>query len=50
MRRSGQTIRVQATFPVKVSDFGITSATYLGVGVEDEVTVSVRFQISPKRS
>jgi polyisoprenoid-binding protein YceI len=49
IRRSGQTLRVQASFPVAVSDFGIESPTYLGVGVRNEVTVAVSFQAISKR-
>jgi polyisoprenoid-binding protein YceI len=34
-------IRVQAQFPVKVSEFEIPAPTYLGVGVRDEIQVKV---------
>jgi polyisoprenoid-binding protein YceI len=34
-------IRVQAQFPVKVSDFEIPAPTYLGVGVRDEIQIKV---------
>jgi polyisoprenoid-binding protein YceI len=46
---SGQNLRVQASFPVQVSDFAIPSPTYLGVGVRNEVTVAVNFQAASKR-
>jgi polyisoprenoid-binding protein YceI len=49
IRRVGQSLRVQASFPVKVSDFAIASPTYLGVGVRNEVGVSVSFQAVSKR-
>jgi polyisoprenoid-binding protein YceI len=48
IRRSGQNLRVQASFPVEVSDFAIQSPTYLGVGVRNEVTVAVAFQAAAK--
>lgn len=47
IRRSNQALRVQATFPVKLSAFDIPAPIYLGVGVADEVLVSVRFQAAP---
>jgi len=34
-------IRVQAQFPLKVSDFDIPAPTYLGVGVRDEIQIKV---------
>jgi len=34
-------IRVQAQFPVKVSEFEIPAPTYLGVGVRDEIQIKV---------
>ncbi len=43
IRRAGSDLKVSATFPVKVSDFAIASPTYLGVGVRNEVMVSVNF-------
>jgi polyisoprenoid-binding protein YceI len=36
--------QVNATFPVRVSDFNIASPSYLGVGVKNEVKVAVNFQ------
>lgn len=33
--------KLQAKFKVKLSDFGITDINYMGVGVEDEATVTV---------
>jgi polyisoprenoid-binding protein YceI len=40
-------VRVQAQFPVRVSDFQIPKPTYLGVGVRDEITVKVSMTVSP---
>jgi polyisoprenoid-binding protein YceI len=39
-RRDGS-VRVLARFPLRISEFQIPSPTYLGVGVRDEVQVSV---------
>jgi polyisoprenoid-binding protein YceI len=50
IRRTGQDFRVQASFPVKVSDFAITSPSYLGVGVRNDVVVAVNFQAASIRS
>jgi polyisoprenoid-binding protein YceI len=49
IRLTGETLRVQASFPVAVSDFAIPTPTYLGVGVHNEVTVAVSFQAVSKR-
>jgi polyisoprenoid-binding protein YceI len=49
IRQSDQGLRVEATFPVKVSDFEIASPSYLGVGVKDDVNVKVNFKLGPKR-
>jgi polyisoprenoid-binding protein YceI len=49
IRSADPSLRVQASFPVKVSEFGIASPKYLGVGVRDQVTVSVNFSAIPKR-
>ncbi|MGE0591607.1 MAG: YceI family protein [Vicinamibacterales bacterium] len=43
IRRSGDTVRVDARFPVSLPSFGIASPRYLGVGVRDEVEVRVIF-------
>jgi polyisoprenoid-binding protein YceI len=37
--------RVEAAFPVRISDFQIPDPTYLGVGVKDEVQVRVNFTV-----
>jgi len=49
IRTTDQGVRVQATFPLKVSEFQIASPSYLGVGVRDEVAVTVDFKLEPKR-
>jgi polyisoprenoid-binding protein YceI len=41
IRREGKDVRVEASFPVTISAFGIEKPQYLGVGVRDQVTVSV---------
>ncbi len=50
IRRVGDGLRVQASFPVKVSEFAIASPSYLGVGVRDEVTVAVTFHAMTRRT
>ena len=37
----GSSVRVDASFPVRISDYGITDPRYLGVGVRNDVTVRV---------
>jgi len=49
IKRAAEGLRVQATFPVKVSEFDIPSPTYLGVGVRDQIGVTVSFKLGPKR-
>jgi polyisoprenoid-binding protein YceI len=41
IRRSGSEVRVTATFPLTLTDFGIVPPEYLGVGVADRVLVKV---------
>ena len=36
-------MKVDATFPVQLPDFGIPEPRYLGVGVRDQVQVRARF-------
>jgi polyisoprenoid-binding protein YceI len=45
-RRDGS-VRVQARFPLRISEFQIPSPTYLGVGVRDEIHVSVALTAVP---
>jgi polyisoprenoid-binding protein YceI len=47
IRREGANVRVEATFPVSVSAFGIEEPRYLGVGVRDQVTVNVSLVAEP---
>jgi len=49
IRRSGNDLKVSASFPVSVSDFAIATPAYLGVGVRDQVTVAVNFHALNKR-
>jgi len=41
LQQKDGSIRVQAQFPLKVSDFDIPAPTYLGVGVRDEIQIKV---------
>lgn len=41
IRREGSSVRVEASFPVTLTDYGIAKPQYLGVGVKDEVEVKV---------
>jgi polyisoprenoid-binding protein YceI len=41
--RAGDEVRVEATFPVRLAEFGIPDPRYLGVGVKDQVQVKVKF-------
>ena len=41
--RAGADVRVEASFPVNLPDFGIPEPRYLGVGVKDQVQVKVKF-------
>jgi hypothetical protein len=47
IKPSGEGYRVEASFPVRISDFEIPDPTYLGVGVKDEVQVRVNFTVAP---
>lgn len=49
IKKADTGLRVQANFPVKVSEFEIPSPTYLGVGVRDQIGVTVQFKLGPKR-
>ena len=41
VRRQGDSVRVEASFPVTLADYGIPKPQYLGVGVKEEVQVKV---------
>jgi polyisoprenoid-binding protein YceI len=47
IRRSGTSVRLSATFPVTIPDFGIEKPRYLGVGVKDQVEVHVSLVATP---
>ena len=47
IRPDGPGYRVEANFPVRISDFQIPDPTYLGVGVKNEVQVRVHFTVVP---
>jgi polyisoprenoid-binding protein YceI len=46
VRHAGAGLRVQASFPVNLSDFGIREPRYLGIGVKNTVQVQVAFAVS----
>lgn len=50
LRRAGQVIRVRASFPVRIQEFAMAAPRYLGVGVKDEVTVQVAFDLSEENA
>jgi polyisoprenoid-binding protein YceI len=45
--QEGKGYKLSATFPVKISSFQIPEPSYLGVGVQDEVTVRVSLTAVP---
>jgi polyisoprenoid-binding protein YceI len=47
LKEQGGHIRVQAQFPLSVSQFAIPTPTYLGVGVKDEIQVKVTMTAEP---
>jgi polyisoprenoid-binding protein YceI len=47
IKPEGDGYRLNASFPVRVSEFGIPEPTYLGVGVKDEVMVRVNLNATP---
>jgi hypothetical protein len=47
VRREGAAMRIEASFPVSIPEFGIEKPRYLGVGVKDEVRVKVSFGATP---
>jgi polyisoprenoid-binding protein YceI len=46
IRQAGAGLRVNAVFPVKLSDYGISEPSYLGVGVKSPVQVQVTFAVT----
>ena len=47
VREEGRAFRVEASFPLKVTDFGIEKPQYLGVGVTEQVSVNVTLVAEP---
>ena len=47
IKPTGDGYRVEASFPVSISDFEIPDPKYLGVGVKDQVQVRVNFTVAP---
>jgi polyisoprenoid-binding protein YceI len=47
IKREGSDVRVAARFPVRLDEFGIEPPRYLGVGVKNEVQVSISFVATP---
>jgi polyisoprenoid-binding protein YceI len=47
IRQDNDGVRVQAQFPVRVSEFQIPKPSYLGVGVRDEILVKVSMTAAP---
>jgi len=43
MSKRESSVRVEASFPVRISDYGIADPRYLGIGVKNEVSVRVVF-------
>jgi len=39
----GSSVRVEASFPIRISDYGIAEPRHLGVGVKNEIAVHVVF-------
>jgi polyisoprenoid-binding protein YceI len=50
IRRSGGDAQIEAGFPVRLPEFGIPEPRYLGVGVKDEVQVTVTFRATAPAS
>ena len=48
IRRDGSGVKVDATFPITLSAYGIPEPRYLGVGVKDEVVVKTTLIIAPE--
>ena len=42
-RRTPQSARVEATFPIVIADYGIAKPQYLGVGVKEKVEARIEF-------
>ncbi|MGE0452328.1 MAG: YceI family protein [Vicinamibacteria bacterium] len=47
IRAEGAGVRVEANFPLALSDFGIAAPMYMGVGVASRILLKVSFSASP---
>jgi polyisoprenoid-binding protein YceI len=47
LRQESGTLRVEANFPISLTDFDVTPPEYLGVGVGNRLIVKVRFTATP---
>jgi polyisoprenoid-binding protein YceI len=47
IQQQGAGYRVEATFPLRISEFQIPEPTYLGVGVKNEITIRVKLNAEP---
>jgi polyisoprenoid-binding protein YceI len=47
IRAEGAGVRVEANFPLSLSDFGIAAPMYMGVGVANRVLLRVSFSAAP---
>ena len=48
IRSEGNDVRVVASFPVRIDDYGIAPPRYLGVGVKNEVQVKISLVFTPE--
>jgi polyisoprenoid-binding protein YceI len=48
IRPEGGEVRVTASFPVRIDEYGIAPPRYLGVGVKNEVQVKISLLATPK--
>jgi hypothetical protein len=47
IRPEGNDLRIDASFPLRIDDYGIAAPRYLGVGVKNEVQVKVWLVAAP---
>jgi polyisoprenoid-binding protein YceI len=47
IRRSPSSLRVEASFPLMLTDYGIAKPQYLGVGVKNEIEIRAIFDLTP---
>jgi len=47
IRSEGSDVRVLASFPLHIDDYGIAAPRYLGVGVKNEVQVKISLLVTP---